>query len=123
MGLERWVLLLQLGLSWDPLQPRMALIPDASHYASAVPWSVLCLALFLITFINVLQTTIWRTVKKLRGGGGGGSHRFYGLDRTVPCVRSRETCSRAPWPAWKIKESGRVGPEGRELRRAPKFWP
>lgn len=71
MGLERWVLLLQLGLSWDPLQPRMALIPDASHYASAVPWSVLCLALFLITFINVLQTTIWRTVKKLRGGGGG----------------------------------------------------
>lgn len=43
----------------------------------AVPWSASCLALFLITFINVLQGTIWRTVKKL------GDHRFYGLDRMV----------------------------------------
>lgn len=91
MGLERWVLLLQLGLSWDPLQPRMALIPDASHYASAVPWSVLCLALFLITFINVLQTTIWRTVKKLQEATD-----FMVLTGQWPCVRSRETCSRAP---------------------------
>lgn len=89
------------------VQPRMTLIPDASHYASGVPWSASCLVLFLITFINVLQRTIWRTVKKLRGATD-----FMVLTGQWPCVRSSETCSRAPWPAWKIKESGRVGHKG-----------